>query len=123
MSEWYSPNHGLLPPFRNLFDEVEVAVVDVYPTRISDYKSKVTVFEEGEMVTSKIIEVNHPLTYKGYTFYQADYDKEEGRYTVLQVVKDPGVWLVMFGFACLLLGVIQKFYIQPFQGDTKREGR
>ncbi|MHC4946212.1 MAG: cytochrome c biogenesis protein ResB, partial [Planctomycetota bacterium] len=53
---------------------------------------------------------------------QADYDKEGERYTVLQVVKDPGVWLVMVGFACIMLGVIHKFYIRPFLRDPGKEG-
>lgn len=38
-----------------------------------DWKSTVTVIENGEEKLSKIIEVNHPLSYKGYMFYQASY--------------------------------------------------
>ncbi|MCJ7580866.1 MAG: cytochrome c biogenesis protein ResB, partial [Candidatus Aminicenantes bacterium] len=38
---------------------------------IKDWKSTVTVIENGEEKLSKIIEVNHPLSYKGYMFYQS----------------------------------------------------
>jgi cytochrome c biogenesis protein len=37
------------------------------------YRSKVTVLEHGVPVQSAEIEVNKPLTYKGVTFYQANY--------------------------------------------------
>ena len=122
ISEWYSPSHDLLPQYLSLFDEMVIEVLDLNPPQVSDYKSKLTVYEDGEMMTSKIIEVNHPLTYRGYSFYQADYDKERESYTVLQVVKDPGVWLVMVGFACIMLGVIHKFYIRPFLRKPGKEG-
>ncbi len=36
-----------------------------------DWKSTVTVIENGEEKLTKIIEVNHPLSYKGYMFYQS----------------------------------------------------
>ena len=38
---------------------------------IKDWKSTVTVIENGEEKLSKIVEVNHPLSYKGYMFYQS----------------------------------------------------
>lgn len=40
---------------------------------VKDWKSTVTVIENEEEKLSKIIEVNHPLSYKGYMFYQASY--------------------------------------------------
>lgn len=41
---------------------------------VKDWKSTVTVIENEEEKLSKVIEVNHPLSYKGYMFYQAAYD-------------------------------------------------
>ena len=40
---------------------------------VKDWKSTVTVIENEEEKLSKVIEVNHPLSYKGYMFYQASY--------------------------------------------------
>ncbi len=41
---------------------------------VKDWKSTVTVIENEEEILSKVIEVNHPLSYKGYMFYQSAYD-------------------------------------------------
>ncbi len=38
-----------------------------------DYKSWLTVIDNGREVVKKMIEVNEPLRYKGYTFYQSSY--------------------------------------------------
>ncbi|MFB0566920.1 MAG: cytochrome c biogenesis protein ResB [Candidatus Aminicenantaceae bacterium] len=40
---------------------------------VRDWKSTLTVFEEEKPLFSKIIEVNHPLSYKGFVFYQSSY--------------------------------------------------
>lgn len=41
----------------------------------SEYKSAITVLENGKPVITTDILVNHPLTYKGLTFYQSNYGK------------------------------------------------
>jgi cytochrome c biogenesis protein len=49
-------------------------VTEYYPNgSIRDWKSTLTVTENGTEVLSKIIEVNHPLSYKGFMFYQGSY--------------------------------------------------
>jgi cytochrome c biogenesis protein len=40
---------------------------------VKAWKSTVTVIETGAPVLTRIVEVNHPLTYKGYSFYQTSY--------------------------------------------------
>jgi cytochrome c biogenesis protein len=40
---------------------------------IKDWKSTLTVIEDESPRLTKTIEVNHPLTYKGYVFYQSSY--------------------------------------------------
>jgi cytochrome c biogenesis protein len=37
------------------------------------YRSDLQIYDEGKPVAQKIIDVNHPLSYKGMTFYQSDY--------------------------------------------------
>ncbi|MBW2466454.1 MAG: cytochrome c biogenesis protein ResB [Deltaproteobacteria bacterium] len=39
-----------------------------------EYRSELTVLENGQEVLKKAIVVNDPLDYKGYTFYQASYE-------------------------------------------------
>jgi cytochrome c biogenesis protein len=40
---------------------------------IKDWKSTLTVIEDKTPHLTKVIEVNHPLTHKGYVFYQSSY--------------------------------------------------
>ncbi|HEY2786331.1 MAG TPA: cytochrome c biogenesis protein CcsA, partial [Fimbriiglobus sp.] len=49
------------------------------------------------------IAMNDPLRYDGEAFYQADFDKETERTTVLQVVKNPG-WLIPY-ISCVIVGL------------------
>jgi cytochrome c biogenesis protein len=40
---------------------------------VRDWKSTLTVIENGQERQTKVVEVNHPLSYKGYLFYQSSY--------------------------------------------------
>jgi hypothetical protein len=56
-----------------------------------------------------LIYMNSPLRYEGETFYQADWDKEDEKGTILQVVHNPS-WLTPY-FACVMVaaGLIFQF--------------
>jgi cytochrome c biogenesis protein len=54
--------------------------------KIRDYKSTLTVVEGGKDVLTKVIEVNHPLTYKGLSFYQASYGQEPDRFREARII-------------------------------------
>ncbi|MDP7289817.1 MAG: cytochrome c biogenesis protein ResB, partial [Phycisphaerae bacterium] len=82
-------------------------------TPIKDYKSRLAVFDEDNEVAEKDIEVNDPLYYGGYHFYQHSYDDQHGQYTVLFVKSDTGLWSVYAGFFLLCAGVFWLFWIQP----------
>jgi cytochrome c biogenesis protein len=41
--------------------------------RVKEYTSVLTILENGKEVLKKIVRVNHPLFYKGLTFYQSNY--------------------------------------------------
>jgi len=62
-----------------------------YPNseRIKDWYTKLTVINGGQEVLTRTIQVNHPLTYKGITFYQASFGSDwwdRGHFTV-QVIR------------------------------------
>jgi len=118
-SRWCFLNSRDLPNSYSPFEGFTIALY--HDVMVKDFKSKLSIIEDDEMTTSKVIEVNYPLSYNGYVFYQADYDKEQGSYTVLQVVKDPGVWWVMAGFVVIMLGLIQKFYLDPLSSRKNRK--
>lgn len=47
---------------------------EYYPDgNVRDWKSTLTVIENEKPILSKIIEVNHPLSYRGFVFYQSSY--------------------------------------------------
>ncbi|MGA1839969.1 MAG: cytochrome c biogenesis protein ResB [bacterium] len=52
--------------------------IEYYPNtmRPKDYRSHLTILDEGKEMLSKVIEVNQPLTYKGMTLYQSSYGED-----------------------------------------------
>lgn len=81
--------------------------------RPKDFISKVTILKGDKEVMSKDIRVNEPLRFGGYTFFQSTYDAEGLAWSGLEVVRDPGVWVVYLGFILLIVGLIIIFYINP----------
>jgi hypothetical protein len=88
--------------------------------RPSDFYSILQVIEDGQVVTEKKIEVNNPLRYSGYSFYQAYYDDRALSWSGLQVKKDPGIPLVYAGFVVQILGMIVIFYINPLLRKARK---
>ena len=83
-----------------------------YIRPIKDFISDIDVVRDGKVVASKEIEVNKPLHYGGYHFYQSSYDAENEQYTVLSVVSDTGLYLVYAGYILLLAGVFWHFWLR-----------
>ena len=83
------------------------------PPAVKNFKSQITVLEDGREALEKTVEVNRPLKYKGYALYQASYDRDGFRWSGLDVVKDPGEPFVFAGFILLNAGVILSFYFRP----------
>jgi hypothetical protein len=94
-----------------------------YRRIISDFVSELQVIRDGKVVAEKNIEVNHPLHYGGYHFYQHSYDSDEGRYTILLVMSDSGLYCVYTGYLMLCLGVIWHFWLRHIINrlKTKKE--
>ncbi len=68
-----------------------------------------------------LIKMNSPLRYAGETFYQASFDKDDEKGTVLQVVHNPS-WLTPY-FSCVLVaaGMIYQFLSHLIAFATKRK--
>jgi hypothetical protein len=79
-----------------------------------DYVSELEIVRAGHVVAAKDIEVNHPLHYGGYHFYQSSYGADEfGRpYTVLMVVSDSGLYTVYAGYVLLVAGIAWHFWVR-----------
>ena len=91
-----------------------------YQRIISEYISELQVICEGKVVAEKDIQVNHPLHYGGYHFYQQDYDHQAGRFTVLEVTSDSGLNLVYAGYLMLCVGLCWHFWINKLSGGGER---
>ncbi len=80
---------------------------------VKSYQSEVVVWENGREAARHVIEVNRPLHYGGYYLYQQSFDPAEGRYTVLRVTSDSGLWWVFAGFGMLCAGAFWRFWGRP----------
>ncbi len=97
-------------------DGLELSYTSEGQRMIRDYFSDVTIIENGKEVLNKTIEVNHPLHYGGYHFYQHSYDSEVGECTILSVTSDSGLYVVYAGYWLLCLGVLWQFWFGPVIG-------
>ncbi len=100
------------PYFERGEDTLQLRYVSQVPQVIRDFLSEVAVIKNDKEVINKVIEVNHPLHYGGYHFYQHSYDSEEGKYTILSVTSDSGLYCVYAGYWMLCLGVIWHFWLR-----------
>ncbi|OGR54249.1 MAG: hypothetical protein A3I11_07210 [Elusimicrobia bacterium RIFCSPLOWO2_02_FULL_39_32] len=80
------------------------------PGKIKQFKSKIEILKESQLLVAAETSVNHPFKFGGYTFYQSGYNPEDPTYSSFQVVKDPGVPLIYAGFILLPLGLTISFY-------------
>jgi hypothetical protein len=83
-----------------------------YTGMVRDYTSDLAIIENNQIVAGKTIEVNHPLHYGGYYFYQQSYDTQDGIYSILEVVSDRGLSIVYSGYLLLGAGVFWHFWLR-----------
>jgi hypothetical protein len=81
--------------------------------QIKAFKSTLQLVEGGVVVREAVVRVNAPLSYRGYTLYQSGYNPQDPAWTSLQVVRDPGVVLVLTGFVLMLVGLTVVFCVSP----------
>ena len=61
------------------------------------------------LIMMRTISMNHPLRYRGYSFFQSSYIPGDVETTVLSVRNDPGTPLVYAGFLIVIAGVVSLF--------------
>ena len=77
---------------------------------IKEFRSTVQVLEANKVVKEQAVMVNHPLAHGGYSLYQSSYDREQERWSGLEVARSPGVSLVYAGFTLFVLGLLVTLY-------------
>lgn len=107
-------------PFSIKLKEFRVDYYEPQRGAVRDYISSLAVIENNKTVAEKDVEVNHPLHYGGYYFYQYSYDAQAGQYSVLMVVSDTGLGLVYAGYVMLCAGVIRHFWLRDIFKKTRK---
>jgi hypothetical protein len=78
----------------------------VEQAEIKNFHSSVQLTPADGAAVRGEIAVNRPLRFGGYTLYQTSYDPADAGYSLVTVTMDRGVWIVYFGFALVLAGVL-----------------
>jgi hypothetical protein len=75
-----------------------------------NYSSLVRLVDPEENVDREVlIKMNEPLRYRGEAFYQADFDHESEKGTILQVMRNPGWRIPYISCAIVFVGLIVHF--------------
>lgn len=96
---------------------------DIYPGSDipKNFSSKVHV---DDPVTHEqrdvLIYMNNPLRYGGFTFYQADYDHQADKYTVLQVVRNPSWRIPYIACTMIMVGLVIQFVLSLMTFGRRR---
>jgi hypothetical protein len=82
---------------------------------VRSYTSRLAVFRDGKELFRKNVQVNHPLRYGGYQFFQYSWgtNSHHGVHTSLLAVSDQGLLLVYAGFVLLALGIAWRCWAGP----------
>lgn len=75
---------------------------------------------DGRTDREVLIYMNNPLRFEGLTYYQAGFEPNSDRTTILQVVKNPGWLLPYVACAMLFVGLILHFGISLISFASKR---
>lgn len=76
--------------------------------------SDIEIVKNNTILVRKRIEVNNPLHFGGYLFYQQGYDDEAGKFTVLRVTSDRGLGIVFLGYLLLCAGIFWHLWFRHF---------
>lgn len=88
-----------------------------YERTIRDFFSNLEIVKDDKVLIRKSIEVNKPLHFGGYIFYQQSYDDVAGRFTVLRVTSDKGLIAVYLGFILVCSGAFWHLWLRHIFGD------
>jgi len=80
---------------------LEQFFIDYYPDGASPRQFTSRLIVDGKKMS---VSVNHPKSCQGYTFFQESYDRKNGRYTVMQLVRDPWLPITYCGMVLLAVG-------------------
>jgi len=123
---WIQYNPVIGPPvkkfifskFKNPVFETDNIYVDYIPD-IKDIYSDIMIIKDDEIVAKETIEVNKPLHFGGYHFYQYDYDAINQRFTMLAMVSDSGLYIKYCGFILLCIGIFWRLWLKVLPASAR----
>ncbi|MCB0555258.1 MAG: cytochrome c biogenesis protein ResB [Phaeodactylibacter sp.] len=75
------------------------------------WKSTLSVLgANDDVLKSREVKVNEPMLHGGYRFYQTDYDPNNPNYSGIGISREPGLYVIYFGFGLLVIGCFLLFY-------------
>ena len=96
--------------FKRYYEDYDIELVDFRHDKFQgtekarNFSSDVIVRERISGAERNVhIKMNHPLRYRGKTYFQASFDPENDKATVLQVVRNPG-WVTPY-ISCAMVGM------------------
>ena len=90
------------------------------PRMVKDYKSTLQVIDKEKVVKESTIEVNKPLYYGGYHFYQSTFAYDaSGPVSGISVSSSRGVWTVFVGYAMIFIGLVLQFWPKLLKGGSR----
>ncbi len=112
VGSYRTPSVKAEEPFENRLDaELMIRLTGFKDPIDKQYRSRVSILEQGEVVKTGVIEVNHPLVYRGAAIFQTAFNQDEFGfwYSGFQLSKDPGEPLVWGGSILLIIGLCCAF--------------
>jgi hypothetical protein len=86
-----------------------------------NFSSKIRIETSNHRTDREVlIYMNNPLRYDGLTFYQASFDPQNPRATILQVVRNPSWTLPYIACAMMFTGLVSQFLMSLFKFMGKR---
>ncbi len=82
----------------------------VYVRNVKDYISKINIISGDNIAGPYRIEVNKPLRYGGYHFYQSGYDDKKANFTLMKVRSDSGLSFVYAGLIIMTGGIFWQLW-------------
>ncbi len=93
------------------------------PRPVKDFLADVEATVNGQSRLREVLEVNKPMHFGGYHFYQSSYGQgQRGTYTILTAVSDNGWTAVRIGFILLLGGTFWQLWAEPILRAARRKG-
>ena len=116
--------------FKRYYEDYNIELVDFRHDKFQgtekarNFSSDVIVRERDSGAERKVhIKMNHPLRTHGKTYFQASFDPENDKATVLQVVRNPG-WVTPY-ISCLMVGagMLIQFLMHLISFTKKRKAK